>query len=84
MGNTKLYEEQGQVIMYVNLQGYSPYISSKKLVINKETGIVEKLIVQDTNQKNIVYILYNEIKINSLKKEEVLAFRLHDYSVAQY
>ena len=42
------------------------------------------MIVQDKNQKNLVYILYNEIKINSLKKEEVLAFRLNNFSVAQY
>ncbi len=43
----------------------------------------EKLIVQDKNQKNLVYILYKEIEIGSLKKEEVLAFRLQE-NIAQY
>ena len=32
--------------------------------------------VQDVTQKNIIYILYNEIKINNLQKEDVLAFEL--------
>ena len=79
-----IYEENNQVIMEVKLESQNPYVSSKRLVINKQTGNIEKLIVQDKNQKNLVYILYNEIKINSLKKEEILAFRLQDYSIAQY
>ena len=79
-----IYEENNQVIMEVKLESQNPYVSSKKLVISKQTGNIEKLIVQDKNQKNLVYILYNEIKINSLKKEEILAFRLQDYSIAQY
>ena len=81
---TSLYEENNQIIMEVILSNENPYVHSKKLIIDKQMGIIQKLIVQDKNQKNIVYILYNEIKINSLKKEEVLAFRLQDYSVAQY
>lgn len=81
----KLYEENNQIIMEVKLSNQNPYISNKKLIIEKETGNIKKLIVQDKNQKSIVYILYNEIKINSLKKEEVLAFRLKDYEViSQY
>lgn len=81
----KLYEENNQIIMEVKLSNQNPYISNKKLIIEKETGNIKKLIVQDKNQKSIVYILYNEIKINSLKKEEVLAFRLKDYEeISQY
>ena len=53
-------------------------LAHKKLLIDKETGNITKLVVQDKNKKNIVYILYNEIKINSLKSEEVLAFKLQD------
>lgn len=76
--NAKLSEKNGLVCMEVNLEGVSPYISHKKLLIDKETGNITKLVVQDKNKKNIVYILYNEIKINSLKSEEVLAFKLQD------
>lgn len=81
---TKLYEENNQIIMEVELSNSNPYVASKKLVIDKITGAIQKLIVQDKNQKNLVYILYNEIKMNSLKKEEVLAFRLQEDNIAQY
>ena len=82
--NKKLYEENNMIIMEVTLKNNNQYVSSKKLFIDKTTGKITKMIVQDENQKNLVYILYNEIKINSLKKEEVLAFRLNDSYVAQY
>lgn len=81
---TKLYEENNQIIMEVELSNGNPYVASKELVIDKITGAIQKLIVQDKNQKNLVYILYNEIKMNSLKKEEVLAFRLQEDNIAQY
>ena len=82
--NKKFYEENDMIIMEVILQSNNQYVSSKKLFIDKTTGKITKMIVQDKNQKNLVYILYNEIKINSLKMEEVLAFRLNDSYVAQY
>lgn len=40
------------------------YIYSKKLTIDKKTGKPTKLLVQDMNKKNLVYILYNEITVN--------------------
>ena len=81
---TKLYEENNQIIMEVELSQGTPYVASKKLVIDRITGNIQKLVVQDKNQKNLVYILYKEIKMNSLKKEEVLAFRLQENNIAQY
>ena len=79
------HHNQGIGKMLINkVEQFAKTISAKKLVIDKQTGNIQKLIVQDKNQKNLVYILYNEIKINSLKKEEVLAFRLQNYSIAQY
>ena len=32
--------------------------------------------IQDVSQNIIIYILYNEIKINNLQKEDILAFKL--------
>ena len=81
--NRKLYEEENQLVMEVSLEK-NAYISSKKLFINKNESKITKLVVQDKNKKNLVYILYNEIKINSLKKEEVLAFKLKEVSAKQY
>ena len=74
--NSKMYEENNMLIMEVKLEHENPYISYKKLFIDKTTGKITKLIVQDKNQKNLVHILYNEIKINSIKKEEILAFQI--------
>ena len=34
--------------------------------------------ITDTNQNITVYILYNEVKINSLDKQNILAFRLYN------
>lgn len=62
--NKKIYEENNIIIMEVILKNNNPYVNTKKLFVNKETGKIEKLIVQDENQKNIVYILYNKITIN--------------------
>lgn len=81
---TKLYEENNQVIMEVELSNETPYVASKKLVIDRITGNIQQLVVQDKNKKNLVYILYKEIKMNSLKKEEVLAFRLQEDRIVQY
>lgn len=32
--------------------------------------------VQDVTKNTLVYILYNEIKINNLQKEDVLAYNI--------
>ena len=42
------------------------YVYNKQLTIDKETGKPSKLLIQDINKKNIVYILYNEITFNGL------------------
>ena len=79
-----MYEEGNMLVMEVKSDSSNPYISNKELFIDKQTGKINKLVVQDENQKNLVYILYNEIKINSIKKEEILAFRLRELSANQY
>ena len=56
-------EDDSNFIMTVNTED-----NVKSLYINKKTENPTKLLVQDKNQKNVIYILYNEIKINSLKK----------------
>jgi outer membrane lipoprotein-sorting protein len=37
----------------------------KTLYINKETGMPERMEIQDDNKNIAVYILYNEVKVNS-------------------
>lgn len=38
---------------------------TKILYINKENGMPSKLEIQDANKKIAIYILYNEVKVNS-------------------
>jgi outer membrane lipoprotein-sorting protein len=52
------------------------YIKYKTLYIDKNTGKPTKMEIKDIAQKVLVYILYNEIKINNLQKEDILAFKL--------
>lgn len=71
-------DENNEFIMSVNVKDTNKYTCSKKLYIDKNTGQPTKLLIQDENSKTSIYILYNEIKLNSLSKEEVLAFHLDD------
>ena len=48
----------------------------KKLYVDKQRGVPTKMEIQDVSQNIIIYILYNEIKINNLQKEDILAFKL--------
>ena len=61
--NRKLLSTENEIILEVQ-NNKNPYNVIKKLYIEKKTGKIEKLIVQDINQKTLVYILYTEIKIS--------------------
>ena len=64
--------------MEAKIKNGNKYISYKKLYINKSTRKPEKLEIKDITQKTVIYILYNEIEINNLQKEDVLAFKLKE------
>ena len=74
--NTKRYEENGEYVLETKIQINNQYRENKKLYIDKNTGKPTKLLVQDINEKTVVYILYNEIKINDLNKNDILAFKM--------
>lgn len=67
-GDNKQIEEKGNTIeMKIKLKEESnKYSIYKKLYIDKNTAKPLKLEVQDINQKIRIYILYNEININSV------------------
>ena len=46
----------------------------KKLYIDRTTGLPIKMQIKDNSKKTEIYILYNEVNINSLKEENILAF----------
>lgn len=70
--NGKISEENGVVIMEVN-KGNNKYYNKEKLYIDRNANKITKLIIEDENNKTVIYITYNKIKIGSLNKENVLA-----------
>ena len=73
--NGIIYEENEEIVLETKISNGNTYVYNKKLYVNKKDGKPIKLIVEDINEKKIVYILYNEIKINDLKNIDVLAFK---------
>lgn len=65
--STELKEENDTVIMKTKTRNENnKYIYRKELYIDKKTGKPTKLLIQDINKKELVYILYNEITVNGL------------------
>ncbi|MEE1389917.1 MAG: hypothetical protein U0M00_05160 [Clostridia bacterium] len=75
-GENKVTENENEIILETSAKNGNKYINHKRLYIDKKTSKPTKMEVQDITQKNTIYILYNEIKINNLQKEDVLAFKL--------
>lgn len=76
--NKKCEENDDCVIMEVKIEEANKYIAYEKLYISKKTLKPIKMEIEDINKKMLVYILYDEIKINSVNKEEILAFKLKE------
>ena len=75
---TNVLENGDEIILEVKIKNGNKYVAYKKMYINKEKGTISKLEIQDITQKTIIYILYNEIKINNLQKDDILAFKLKE------
>lgn len=69
-------EKDGNVILELKIKNGNKYRTYKKLYVDKQRGVPTKMEIQDVSQNIIIYILYNEIKINNLQKEDILAFKL--------
>lgn len=61
--NTRIYEEKEYVIMEINKKSNN-YFCVRKLYLEKGTGKPRKMVVQDNNKNDIIYILYTDIDIN--------------------
>lgn len=62
--NVKVYEEDDNIVIELNLKT-NTYLPNRKLYLEKGSGKPKKMIIQDDSKNDIVYILYNEIDINS-------------------
>lgn len=78
--NSKWREENDKIIMETTVQTDNKYQKYETLYISKENAEPIKMEIKDTNQNIIIYIIYNEIKINKTANQKVFAFRLFDTS----
>ena len=74
--NSNCTEQNGMIILETEKKDNNKYTMGKKLYINKESGRIEKLEINDRTQNTRIYILYNEIAINETSKEEVVALSI--------
>ena len=70
---SKYEEKDNQIIMSTQSQQNNIYIKDKKLYIDKETRNPTKMEIKDNSKNTTVYILYNEVKLNS-NPQNILAF----------
>lgn len=71
---SEFIEEENEIIMKTKSGNENKYTKNKILYIDKDKCEPTKLEIKDNNEKTTVYILYNEVEINSTNKEEVIAF----------
>lgn len=64
------YENDEEIILETMVKNNNKYRCRKKLYISKKTNLPVKMEIKDNSQNTLVYILYNEIEINKLEKEQ--------------
>jgi len=74
--NSNFYEKNDELVLECKSLNGNKYQTKQILYISKNTSMPIKMKIEDINQNEVVYISYNEIKINSSKKEDILAFVL--------
>ena len=63
----KFEENDTEIIMKARSNIENIYIQEKILHIDKKTNNPTKMEIKDNKQKTTIYILYNEVKVNSTK-----------------
>jgi len=74
--NGGIINEKDGIIVMETKKDNNKYSVTEKLYIDRNANKITKLIIEDENKKNRIYITYNKMEIGSLNKEEVLAFKL--------
>lgn len=65
----KIEENENEIIIEIKIKNEAnKYVKYKTLYIDKKTEKPVKMEIKDISQKVLVYILYNEIKINALQE----------------
>ena len=64
-------ENDTEVIMEVSVKNENKYIAKKVLKVDKASRCPKSLEIHDNTQNLLVYILYNEIKINVMPEDQI-------------
>ena len=59
-----IYEQNDDIVFELSTS-INAYLGKRTLYLEKGTGKPKKMVVQDDNNKDIIYILYNEIDIKN-------------------
>ena len=59
-------ENDEEIILKTNSNADNNYIQEKKLYISKQTYNPTEMEIKDNKQNTTIYILYNEVKLNSI------------------
>lgn len=65
--NKQQNENEDEVILSFIKTDANPYIKNRILTIDKKTGNPKKMECRSENEKTTLYILYNEVKLNTNK-----------------
>lgn len=66
-GKTNFEEKDTEIIMKTSSNIENIYVQEKILHIDKKTMNPTQMEIKDSQQKTTIYILYNEVKVNSTK-----------------
>ncbi|MBQ3407733.1 MAG: hypothetical protein IJH12_00830 [Clostridia bacterium] len=58
-----IYEDKEYIVMEIDDKN-NKYFKSRKLYLDKHTGLPKKMVAHSDDKKNEIYIIYNEIIIN--------------------
>lgn len=76
--SSRYVEENNQIKMETTARTENNYQQYEILYISKDDGKPVKMEIKDTNKNTVIYIIYNEIKINKIANEKIYSFRLFD------
>lgn len=65
--NATFEEKNEEIIMKASSKTQNIYMQQKTLHIDKKTQSPTQMEIKDNKQKTTIYILYNEVKVNSTK-----------------
>ena len=71
--NANFEENESEIVLQVECKNANKNSRYRTLKLDKKTGNPTKMEIKDASKKTTIYILYNEVKLNSVQ-ENTIAF----------